>query len=251
MQYESPYHCKAFITYIKRLKEPGIVYCKAKNSEGTVITQAYALLEDVSNFTSLEIVYPKEPITVGDNVSIVCSTLTVTGVFVDLIFEHDGKKYEGTVIQSDSIMRKKELAFENVGLNHTGEVLCDLYTNDKRLIERRAIYVNVTKPIAPHLRSGEISYTLIIDVLSSIDLKCDVVGTPEPRITWFKDGKPIEKDKDSSNSTTSITIQSATPTHSGRYECIAENKEGCIKITRNVTVRGEHVMSSCYLISIY
>ncbi|XP_050093304.1 hemicentin-1-like [Anopheles aquasalis] len=223
-------------TYKLHVSGPGIMYCKANNSVGNAMTQAYLLIQNISEFMTLEIVEPKGVITVGDNVTIVCSVMIFVDP-VDVTFERNGKKLPGTVTQNDSKMHKIQLTLWNVGLNHTGEIFCNVtYRRNRRPEEATFIHMEVIDAVAPHLRSGVINQTLIVDALKPIILECDVGGTPKPKITWFKDGKPFEYNK--SNSTLSlIVIEYAVPTHTGRYECIAANKKGNKKLTRNVIIR--------------
>ncbi|XP_049548718.1 hemicentin-2-like [Anopheles darlingi] len=215
---------------------PGIVYCKAENSEGNAMIQSYLLIEDVSDLMVLEIVEPKGTITVGDNVTFVCSVFIIPD-FVDVTFEQNGKNLQGVVIQNDSKMRKTQLTLFNVDLNHTGDIFCNVtYHDNMRPNDARLVHMEVIEPIAPYLSSGDINQTLIVDALKPITLECDVSGTPEPKINWFKEGEPFVQNK-SNSSSTSIGIEYAIPTNSGLYECIAANKIGNITLTRNVIVR--------------
>ncbi|XP_049548716.1 vascular endothelial growth factor receptor 1-like [Anopheles darlingi] len=228
-------------TFELRACGPGIVYCKANNSEGNTMIQSYLLIENISEFMMLEVVEPKGTITVGDDVSFVCSVF----VFVDTVemsFEQNGTNFQGIVIQNDSKMHKTQLTLFNVGLNHTGDIFCNVTTttsddyNNKGPNDARFVHMEVIEPIAPYLSSGDINQTLIVDALKPIILECDVSGTPEPKINWFKEGEPFVQNK--SNSTlTSLRIEYAIPTNSGLYECIAANKKGNITLTRNVIVR--------------
>ncbi|XP_049533348.1 vascular endothelial growth factor receptor kdr-like [Anopheles darlingi] len=226
------------VSYNLVADEPGIMYCKANNSEGNAMTHAYLLLEDVSEYITLEIVEPKGLITVGDNVTFTCSTFDTVQYNVDVVFEHNGRVDERIVIHEDSLIHKVQLTLYNVSLNHTGDISCHvIFTDNHKLPEKRSIHMEVIEAIAPHLRSGDVNQTLIVHVLKPIQLVCDVVGVPEPKITWFKDGEPFAYYMTKPTNTTSITIPYANPMHSGLYECMAENKKGNITITRIVTVR--------------
>uniref|UniRef100_A0A182NT48 Ig-like domain-containing protein n=1 Tax=Anopheles dirus TaxID=7168 RepID=A0A182NT48_9DIPT len=59
--------------------EPGVVYCKATNSEGSEVTQADLLVSNLADAITMEIEHPRETITVGDNVTALPSyTITQT-----------------------------------------------------------------------------------------------------------------------------------------------------------------------------
>ncbi|XP_049548174.1 hemicentin-2-like [Anopheles darlingi] len=216
---------------------PGILYCKASNWDGDATTQAYLMLEKVSNFMVLEIIQPKGNITVGDDVTLHCSVVSL-GNIVSMVFEHNGGEYQGTVMQNDSLILKMELTLFDVQLSDAGDIHCFvIYLINKEPQMRRLINMEVTEGIAPYLQSGDMDQTIVVDVLKPINLECDVVGVPEPSITWLKDGAPFVYNLSNPTDMTAITIQYAIPTQSGLYECIAENKMGNITITKNVTVR--------------
>ncbi|XP_035778210.1 hemicentin-1-like isoform X3 [Anopheles albimanus] len=226
------------ISYKQIADEPGIIYCKANNSEGNSMAQAYLLLQNVSNLMSLEITEPNGLITVGDNVTFICSAIIIDGnQNVDITFKHNGKNHESITIFKDSNIRRKQLTLLNVGLDHTGNIDCYVRYHhfDTRNIQR-SIEINVLEPIAPQLRSGEINHTIVVAILKPLQLVCDVTGVPEPKILWFKDGQPFADIMNNSANTTSITIPYATPMHSGLYECIGENKKGHTKISWIVTI---------------
>lgn len=199
--------------------------------------QAFLLIENVSDFMMLKIFEPKGLITVGDNVTFVCSVMIFADTAI-VTFESNGKELQGTVVQKDSKMHIMQLTLFNVGLNHTGDIFCNVtYDNYMRTKEATFVHIEVLDAIAPYLRSGDINQTLIVDVLTPITFKCDIGGTPEPTITWFKDAQPFEYNMSSPGNTSSITIENANPMHSGLYECIAKNKKGNITLIRNVIVR--------------
>ncbi|KAL3884749.1 hypothetical protein ACJMK2_024858, partial [Sinanodonta woodiana] len=56
--------------------------------------------------------------------------------------------------------------------------------------------------------------------------KCNVEGTPKPKITWFKDGKMLKHDGRIKFDGNDLVITGSSPSDSGYYQCIAENKVG-------------------------
>ncbi|XP_035779638.1 vascular endothelial growth factor receptor 1-like [Anopheles albimanus] len=217
--------------------EPGIVHCKASNSEGVAITQAYLLLQNSSSLMALTISQPKVLITVGDNVSFICSVITfISGV--DIRFELNGKVQNHSVIYKDSNTQRKEFTLWNVDRKDAGDVDCYIrHQYFPSFNEKRSIHIEVQNATAPILRSGKIDQTLVVNVFDTIILECDVAGAPEPKISWLKNGAPFAYNMSNPRNTSAVTIEYANPMHSGLYKCIAENKKGSITISRNVTVQ--------------
>ena len=68
-----------------------------------------------------------------------------------------------------------------------------------------------------------------------INIPCDVIGTPKPNVTWFRDGMPISeipnlRYKVGSNETdlNSLKINYLKLDDSSLYQCKAENEAGDI-----------------------
>uniref|UniRef100_A0A4W3H0U2 Ig-like domain-containing protein n=1 Tax=Callorhinchus milii TaxID=7868 RepID=A0A4W3H0U2_CALMI len=60
-------------------------------------------------------------------------------------------------------------------------------------------------------------------------VSCDVTGSPAPRLTWTKDGKPLSREK-------TLHIQSVHMDDAGLYTCTATNEYGSTNSSLNVTI---------------
>eukprot|EP00062_Callorhinchus_milii_P021058 gi/632977374/ref/XP_007905308.1/ PREDICTED: vascular cell adhesion protein 1-like isoform X2 [Callorhinchus milii] len=60
-------------------------------------------------------------------------------------------------------------------------------------------------------------------------VSCDVTGSPAPRLTWTKDGKPLSRER-------TLHIQSVHMDDAGLYTCTATNKYGSTNYSLNVTI---------------
>jgi len=70
-------------------------------------------------------------------------------------------------------------------------------------------------------------------------LRCAVNGQPPPTITWFKEDKPLqlsERVRNLNNNKT-IKIKTVIVQDQGNYTCIAENTQGKLNLTLELTVR--------------
>uniref|UniRef100_A0A4W3GXA4 Ig-like domain-containing protein n=1 Tax=Callorhinchus milii TaxID=7868 RepID=A0A4W3GXA4_CALMI len=80
-------------------------------------------------------------------------------------------------------------------------------------------------------------------------VSCDVTGSPAPRLTWTKDGKPLSRER-------TLHIQSVHMDDAGLYTCTATNKYGSTNYSLNVTImtpespiqinNGDNVTLTCF-----
>ncbi|KAG8309246.1 hypothetical protein J6590_090756, partial [Homalodisca vitripennis] len=72
------------------------------------------------------------------------------------------------------------------------------------------------------------------------ELRCEADGSPEPVITWFKDGKTVVPGGRLSISSegTLLTIEHVKESDSGLYTCLAQNQVGSAESSGEIRVRG-------------
>ncbi|XP_049548189.1 vascular endothelial growth factor receptor 1-like [Anopheles darlingi] len=208
----------------------------ASNSEGSTVSQSYLLVQGVTEYMRLEKIEPIGTVIIGENVTFNCAVVrNIATVGIDFMYKDE--KLEGTWIFDDTFICITQLTLPNVGLNHSGDIICNATTLFGSKYEQ-IVTMTVKEPIAPHLRSSKIAQEDVeVDVFSLMHLECDAIGTPDPDITWFKNGMPIVSDNNIQLNYTTIIIENITETHSGLYECVAENKIGNTTTSWNLTVR--------------
>lgn len=92
---------------------------------------------------------------------------------------------------------------------------------------------------APSLEEPLKPKTVIIG--EETQLVCKVTGNPEPKIEWFKDGKPligyfrIKTDYDGTFS--KLNIEKATVDDIGEYKCVASNEFGSVQSGADLSVK--------------
>ena len=80
----------------------------------------------------------------------------------------------------------------------------------------------------------------------NITLNCEVSGTPEPKVTWFKDDQIYKPMVGSSvtykNGECTLNIVNATISNNGEYKCKAQNKSGYDEIKAIVNIKGLYLI---------
>ncbi|XP_052893749.1 vascular endothelial growth factor receptor 1 [Anopheles moucheti] len=231
-------------------KQPGVVYCKAINTEGSEVTQADLLVSDLPDSITLEKEQPKEAITVGDHVTIVCSALVYnhTKDITIVLNDRELQESDGVRLQYSPTLYawQARLDIDHVTNDHEGTVYCRVRTL-ANIVETRAFHMEVLDPIAPMLVSGKINQSLSVDLHDPLKLECDVVGTPDPKVVWLKDGEPVQQEENSNRvqlTKTTLIFEYLKMEDLGTFECRAENKMGSIEKYWKLDVRTTVVRKS-------
>ena len=70
----------------------------------------------------------------------------------------------------------------------------------------------------------------------SLNLTCEIIGgSPEPKISWFKDGEPRLGEK------TTLIVANVTDRDEGRYTCKAQNTGGSFTYSINISVKSKFI----------
>lgn len=97
------------------------------------------------------------------------------------------------------------------------------------------------------MKTGEKEAPTILEPLKSetvregdtVVLTTQIVGTPMPKVTWLKNGKPITKMSTRTDGDTHyLTIMNPVPGDSGEYTVTAKNDHGTAQTTATLTVEG-------------
>ncbi|CAM9592142.1 unnamed protein product [Lampetra fluviatilis] len=92
--------------------------------------------------------------------------------------------------------------------------------------------------VPPTLTGGDEGGENSVVVGSPLELECQASGTPEPRITWLKDGRPLKEGEGARASADGrrLTVPRAQVADTGRYACVASNEAGDDRREFDVTV---------------
>lgn len=226
-----------------RLEDSGKYACRATNPAGEAKTEAmFAVVKDL---VPPEFVEKLSPMEVKEKESMTLSVKVVgkpepavewfkddTPINIDNV--HIAQKQTATGSFTLTINDARQ---EDVGIyscrarNEAGEAL----TTANFGIIRNSIPPEFTQKLRP----------LEVREQETLDLKVTVIGTPTPKVEWFKDDKPINIDnshvfaKDDGAGHHTLTIKQARGEDVGVYTCKATNEAGEAKTTANMAVQEE------------
>lgn len=99
---------------------------------------------------------------------------------------------------------------------------------------------NVLFSVIPEIEF-EAEKTLTIKAGENIKLNCSISGRPVPQVTWYKDGKEVDKmlvDITTVIGSSSLFIRDADRNDRGIYTVVAKNSSGTTKVDVLVRVQG-------------
>ena len=87
-----------------------------------------------------------------------------------------------------------------------------------------------------------------MDEGSPVKLECTVEGSPQPNVTWFREGVKVEASLDFQvefkNGVATLTIPEVFTDDAGKFTCTADNAAGSKSISCHLRVKGQyHVIS--------
>ncbi|XP_032884792.1 vascular endothelial growth factor receptor 2 isoform X3 [Amblyraja radiata] len=104
--------------------------------------------------------------------------------------------------------------------------------------DQRIIFFSVTTQQAPFVLHNMTNQT--VNMTSSIEMKCDVVGAPRPHIMWYKNEQQIIPASGIvlGELNRTLTIQRPKKEDEGVYKCEACNLQGCAETYAAIAVEG-------------
>ncbi|CAL8103250.1 unnamed protein product [Calicophoron daubneyi] len=151
-----------------------------------------------------------------------------------ITWTRDGKPVDPSrySISEDQVHLRLSKIEENDGGRYACQLTSD-YGQASRTFDVKITY-------GPRLDSeGQLQYSLERTVGGSALLECLVSGNPRPKITWTKDGVPLDQlpyRYRLINQDRQLEIIAMQPSDAGRYRCIAQNPHGQLEINTDVVV---------------
>ncbi|CAL2029366.1 unnamed protein product [Caenorhabditis brenneri] len=226
-----------------RIEDSGKYGCRATNPAGEAKTEAnFAVVKDL---VPPEFIEKLSPVEVKEKESITLSVKVVgkpepavewfkddTPINIDNVHVIQKQTAVGSFTLTVNDARQEDVGIYSCrARNEAGEAL----TTANFGIIRDSIPPEFTQKLRP----------LEVREQETLDLKVTVIGTPAPKVEWFKDDKPINIDnshifaKDEGSGHHTLTIKQARGEDVGVYTCKATNEAGEAKTTANMAVQEE------------
>lgn len=142
---------------------------------------------------------------------------------VRIITESDMHMY-CSVVHISQVKKSQEGTYEVIATNREGEARLPI-----------TLKVRTTDKEAPQIL--EPLRNMVIREGESVVLSTQIVGNPPPKVTWYKDGKPIKNAKSEKDIHT-LTLITPNKSEKGEYTVKAVNPLGSVETTANLTIEG-------------
>uniref|UniRef100_A0A8C1I0B4 Vascular endothelial growth factor receptor 3 n=1 Tax=Cyprinus carpio carpio TaxID=630221 RepID=A0A8C1I0B4_CYPCA len=131
-----------------------------------------------------------------------------------------------------------ELTITNIQLQDEGNYVCEVQNRRSGEKHCHRKYIPVKALEAPRYRNNPTNQT--VNVSESLQMECDVEGTPSPQLSWLKDNQPLHQISGIvlQDSNRTLSIQRVREEDAGLYTCTACNQRGCVQSSATVSVIG-------------
>uniref|UniRef100_A0A2K6K1Q6 Hemicentin-2 n=1 Tax=Rhinopithecus bieti TaxID=61621 RepID=A0A2K6K1Q6_RHIBE len=140
---------------------------------------------------------------------------------------------DGEPLLSQSLEQGPSLQLETVGAGDSGTYSCVAVSEAGEA--RRHFQLTVLEP--PHIEDSGQPTELSLTPGAPMELLCEAQGTPQPNITWHKDGQALTRLENSSRATGVLRVESVQVGDAGLYTCLAESPAGAVEKSFRVRVR--------------
>ncbi|XP_069723890.1 vascular endothelial growth factor receptor kdr-like isoform X2 [Phaenicophaeus curvirostris] len=223
----------------------GIYYCVASNKIGEEERRIEFYVSDVPSGLQAE---PQVTTIVGRDVWLTCRASRY--IYNHLAWFHPSAE----VAHSDSVVKRTDnysisltLIITNVTKEQSGLYKCRAQNqeNSTAMLERHTQLL-VREKAAPYVIQNLTD--LEVNISGKIILECKVRGTPEPQITWRKNGYPISAASGISMENNTLVIERVKKDDEGLYECRASNDMGQESTSAFIKIQGSEEKSNIEVI---
>ncbi|KAK1170105.1 neural cell adhesion molecule 2 [Acipenser oxyrinchus oxyrinchus] len=208
--------------YNANVEDAGIYRCQAANAKGQT-QEATVVLEIYQKLTFRDVKTPQE-FRQGEDAEIVCNVISSPVPIVTWIYNNR----EVTAMRDDrlGVLPNGNMQIQKVGKSDEGVYRCEARVEARGEIDFRDIAVIVNVP--PVLTVPQKSFNATADRQELVSFICTASGSPEPAITWYRNGRLIEESDQYflKGRSTELTVRNIKQSDGGSYSCRATNKAG-------------------------
>uniref|UniRef100_A0A8C9W5X7 Vascular endothelial growth factor receptor 3 n=1 Tax=Scleropages formosus TaxID=113540 RepID=A0A8C9W5X7_SCLFO len=141
-----------------------------------------------------------------------------------------------------------ELVLPHIQVQDEGNYVCEVQNRRSGEKHCHRKYIPVKALEAPRYRLNPTNQT--VNISESLQMKCDVEGTPTPQLSWLKDNQPLHQISGIllQDSNRTLSIQRVREEDAGLYTCTACNQRGCVHTSATVAVLGKNDKPSVELV---
>uniref|UniRef100_A0A452GMQ6 Uncharacterized protein n=1 Tax=Gopherus agassizii TaxID=38772 RepID=A0A452GMQ6_9SAUR len=208
--------------YNANVEDAGIYRCQATDTKGQT-QEATVVLEIYQKLTFRDIITPQE-FRQGEDAEVVCHVTSSPAPVVSWLYRNE----EVTTIADNRfvMLSNNNLQILNINKSDEGIYRCEGRVEARGEIDFRDITVIVNVP--PAITFLQKSFNATADRGEAVTLFCRATGSPEPEISWHRNGKLIDESEKYilRGSNTELTIRDIKNFDAGPYVCGAKNKAG-------------------------
>ncbi|EHB17734.1 Neural cell adhesion molecule 2 [Heterocephalus glaber] len=208
--------------YNANIEDAGIYRCQATDAKGQT-QEATVVLEIYQKLTFREVVSPQE-FKQGEDAEVVCKVSSSPAPAVSWLYHNE----EVTTISDNrfSVLANNNLQILNINKSDEGIYRCEGRVEARGEIDFRDIIVIVNVP--PAITMPQKSFNATAERGEEMTLSCRASGSPEPTISWSRNGKIIEENEKYilKGSNTELIVRNIINSDGGPYVCRATNKAG-------------------------
>ncbi|XP_052899326.1 protein ver-1-like [Anopheles moucheti] len=194
---------------------PGIVNCKAANSEGTSYTRSKLFRRNQRETIMLQELHPNTVIYAGDSITVRCSVDYYN--FTDSFTFYAQNQRHQVRGQQYNFSWVAEFTVADLSLSEN-QIECQSKHRNGSLVTKRLTFTIVQPYISVQHRSRMVVAKSYIPLL----LSCNVNARPMPEYRWFKDDVQLP------NTNFMIVI---SPSEADQFDCYAKNRAGEVRLT--------------------
>nr|XP_021135664.1 vascular endothelial growth factor receptor kdr-like isoform X1 [Columba livia] len=223
----------------------GIYYCVASNKIGEEERSIEFYVSDVPSGLQTE---PQVTTIVGNDVRLTCRASRY--IYSQLVWYHassEPARSESLIEKTDNYSISLTLVITNVTKEQGGLYKCRAQNqhNSTDTLEQHTRLL-VRAKAAPYVIQNLTD--LEVNISGKIILECRVGGTPEPQITWRKNGYPISAASGISMENNTLVIERVKKDDEGLYECKASNDMGQDSTSAFIKIQGSEEKSNIEVI---